>query len=204
MEQNEYSVILSNGLHTWYDCESDKPNINEPVLVRVISRIYPPMETERGNVYPETQKLATWDGEKWTICRPFPKYDFDILTFKESLRDGTEITHWTEATEEAKEAWVKRMNPKCYVNHLEFRVDEETEPLVMNALYIAETAVAKELERFMTENDPDSIDAQNAVGELRHALYTLQDLRSAVDFGGVIENPLPKDEDEEKLSDNEE
>lgn len=163
----------------WIMIAQKYPDFNDPVLIRLMNRSVILSEDEK-EYYPlEDMKIATWDGSKWSICYPFPLYDYSPLTDHTELRADVEVTHWSKATVKELIGWASRLCVYNNFTHLRMEVDKEHEKGVYRALIHAASVF-------------DSIASADEVEEETKTLYracsqVMNDLQCCMDQGGLLD-----------------
>lgn len=173
-----------NDKRQWIDCNTNKPAINTPVTIRLCHTIKCVKETEI-EIYPlEDVKIASYDGTKWKILPPYPKYDFSPLSCKENIKDDAIVSHWTVTTPNELTWWNERFDLIRSYDKLALSVDSNNEELVYRALLWGGALIN-----------------QYAPDELKYLSDVLYDLQHCIDINIEGENdkmPWKIDENGEK------
>lgn len=175
---------IINNKRKWIDSKVNKPDLNTPVTVRLCHTTKCVKETEV-EVYPiEDVKIASYDGTKWKILPPYPKYDYSPLSNKENIKENVVITHWSMTTSEELEWWNERFDLIRSYDKLELAVDNKNEELVYRALLWGASLIN-----------------QHAPEELKYLSDILYDLQHCIDVNMKKEDkkmPWILDENGEK------
>lgn len=140
-EKEEVSIIL-NEKRDWRDASQVKPDLNVPVAIRLVNKSMIYTENKAEVLYAEDIKIAQWDGEKWTIIPPYPKFDYSPLSKHSELKEGTEVSHWGDILAEELENWQRRFD-RFYDYDLHIEVDPEHEEDVYRALMWGAAYISK-------------------------------------------------------------
>lgn len=196
-EKNEISMILQES-RKWYDANDVKPEAGECVVIRFENRDKIYGEDENNIMYAEDEKVAQYirdvdDPKKgrWSICPPYPKYDYSPLSQMDQILDGTVVTHWAKLEEGELEGWKTRFDPIGTYTGLEINVAPEDEEVVYHALIIGANALAR---LYNMKSDDESNPA-------RPLYAVLNDMQACIDTNMRIMNGvnIPKQHIDEKF-----
>ena len=140
-EKEEVSIILTEK-RDWVDALTTKPDVDIPVVVRLVNKNLIYTENRSEVFYAEDIKIAQWDGEKWTIIPPYPKYDYSPITKFGNLNEGTIVSHWAEVGNDELESWKNRFNRFSDFN-MKIEIDPEYEEDVYRALMWGAAYISK-------------------------------------------------------------
>lgn len=190
-EKDEVSIILNEN-RDWNNVDSAMPDENVPVIIRMIDRSMIYTENRTEVLYAEDMKIAQWDGTKWTIIPPYPRYDYSPLSKFSELNKGTVVTHWALVDADELHGWntrFDRINPY----NLTIEVDPEYEEDVYRALMWGAAFISK-------FGGPDFTDDKECKG-LRKLYNVLCDMQACIDNNpkSLIAAPLTASEDKPKL-----
>lgn len=190
-EEKEYlSNILNDSVRTWKNVDYTTPPVYSLIIIRITSSDKVLYESRSEIMYVEDLKIAKWDGNKYVLEGPFPKCDFSPLSEMEKLKEGSIVTHWTEATEKDIQSWKNRFNPKNRYKHLEVIVDDNMVDDVYKSLLLAAGCVYK-LMIDLPKEDETRIQLEKT-----HSIMC--DLQAAMDFGKISNLEEVTDNDKSK------
>lgn len=164
-EKKEVSIILEED-RNWIDFNETKPSINIPVVIRMVDKNLIYTESNSEVIYAEDIKIASWDGEKWTINPPYPRFDYSPLSRFGELNKDTVVTHWAETDLEEFEAWKNRFN-RIYDYDLNIDVDKEYEEDVYRAMMYGAAFISK-------FGGPDFTDRNGILRKMYNVLCDIQ------------------------------
>lgn len=175
-QKEEISMIVNeNSMYEWDDDISTVP-INTPVWIHVKA----PKYAQKAKTFfrmVEDAYIAVYDGEKWNIEPPYPKYDFSPLADRNVFKEETIISHWAELKEDDLDKWHKRLDRSQEYSKLAIYVDEEHDKQVYRALNTACTAITTVL-RNSNMNDPN-------YQKYQKAYKVMHDLQACFDLGNI-------------------
>lgn len=118
----------------WIQPENKLPDECWPVVIRLCHRTNISGETP-WEIFPlEDIQIGHYYGGKWYIHPPFPKYDYSLLSNKETIKENVDVTHWAIPKDGELEGWQTRFNRIGTYKKLELNVDSENEEMVYKAL----------------------------------------------------------------------
>lgn len=166
----------------WVPAAAAKPRYNQQVVMRLYNPniIYRETETE---IYPsEDIKIGRYargygEGGSWYVDPPFPRFDYSPLTNKESLNEGTVVTHWAIPSKKEIEAWNDRFSQINLFRKLKLEVDEEHEEDVYRALMFG-AAYIQNMLRLTGEDNPEAVRLATILYDLQYVL----DSRKPIDL----------------------
>ena len=172
------SNILTDKAHKWVSVADEFPEENKKCLIRFYDpeKIY--LESRTEIVYLEDIKVASYDGDKWTIDGPFPLYDFSPCSKNETINDGCLVTHWANATEKELEQWEHRFDPHHQYTNFSISIDDDKIESIYRALILAGSCISKEAIQYPSDTDVRI--------KLEEAYKYICDLQTVMDRGGDI------------------
>lgn len=173
-------IVISHLLEEnrdWKVARNVKPEHNQRVVMRLFNpniifdetdtEIYPAEDLKIGRFI---QGLGDPNG-MWIVDPPFPRYDFSTLTNKESLKEGTVVTHWAIPSERELELWDRRFRQINLFKKLVLEVDEEHEEMVYKALTYGASFINR-----MCPDDPQAIILATFLYDLQYIIDTHQNI----------------------------
>ena len=140
-EKDEVSLILRED-RDWEDATTNKPDLNIPVVIRMVNKNIIYNEDNCEVLYAEDMKIGKWNGEKWNIIPPYPKYDYSPISKFGELNEGTIVSHWAPVAADELEGWNTRFN-RIFGYNLKIEVDPDWEEQVYRALMWGAAYIAK-------------------------------------------------------------
>lgn len=171
-KKEEVSIILREN-RNWRDAETTMPEIGLPVAIRLLDRSKIYTENRSEVLYAEDIKIAQWDGEKWTILPPYPKFDYSPLSKFGELNEGVAVSHWGDVLVEELHAWQRRFD-RFHGYNLKIEVDPDYEEEVYRALMWGAAYISKFGGPDFNNDDPDN--------GLRKMYTTLCDMQACMDI----------------------
>ncbi len=172
------SNILSDRAHEWTAVQDKAPEENIPIIIRICNPEKEFIETKTEIVYLEDTKIGLWDGNKWIICGPHPKYDFSPCSDKENLREGCNVTHWAKCSGTELKGWKSRLDPHHKYDHMYIDVDEDKIEDLYRSLILACSCLAKEAIHYPKDHEVRI--------KLEEAYGYICDFQAAFDRNGSI------------------
>jgi hypothetical protein len=120
--------------YDWIDVNEKLPELWKKVFIRINDPNHTFGETTYEVFAAEEMKIGVYEGNKWTISPPYPKYDFSLITNKEYLREGCIVTHWCEADPKSITDYENQFEIKGKYDTLKLVVDKANEEPVYRAL----------------------------------------------------------------------
>lgn len=180
-QKEEVSIILRED-RNWRNADEVKPDFNIPVAIRMIDRSKIYTENRSEVLYAEDIKIALWDGEKWTIIPPYPKFDYSPLSKYSELNEGVIVSHWGDIMVEELNAWQRRFD-RFHGYKLKIEVDPDYEEEVYRALMWGAAYISKFGGPDFNNDDPEN--------SLRKMYTTLCDMQACMDTHNEEEAVVP-------------
>lgn len=169
-EKLEISHILTDN-HEWIASNIIQPTIAIPTILRLVNKNDIIYQNNREVRYAEDMKVGQWDGEKWNILPPYPKYDYSPLSHMSEISEGVEVTHIADITIEELDAWTSRTD-RVYDYSMKIKIDPKYEEDVYHSLMWGSAYISRLINQAATK---DEFDRLNKVYEI------LCDMQACID-----------------------
>ena len=163
-DKEEVSLILKED-RDWSDI-NNKPDINIPVVMRIVNKNMIYVENRNEILYAEDIKIGQFDGNNWHVYPPYPKYDYSPLSQYSELNDGSIVSHWAPVESGELEAWNNRFK-RIFDYPLKIEVDPEHEETVYKALMWGAAYISK-------FGGPDFYNEENNLHKMYEVLCDMQ------------------------------
>lgn len=216
MAKKEISKILEdkNGQRKWISIQDKLPEPNQRVYIRFHNKQFIYDENDEFIYYSEDLKLAKCvrdyqdpdNIEKcvWVIEPPYLKYDYSPLSSKDKLLEGSFVTHWSESTEEEREAWDNQDKPFGTYTKLHLEIDDQNEEIIYKAIYHGVSTLGQylmsiqnkfknDINRAAEEGNVSAVKdlkaaMDNEINEIMMYHELLYDLQKCIDYDMKIED----------------